>query len=559
MSNSSEIQALLSVAQQYFDAIYFGDTQQFALIFHEDARLYCTGGGEYVTMGLEAYLEVVRKRGTPASRNDRRQDVVLSISIPTDTTAHLRVSELFLPKRFTDELTLLKQGDQWRIVRQGVGFRNSGPLDIHKHQEWTIQMSFEPKFETSAKLMDAYIARSWRSNAERQRAKGADFIIGKREGVYMWNLEGTHKIIDCGVGGGVHSLGHRHPDVLAALRKALDDGRDTGLWSVPNEPYLILQDRLAELAPSQDLTNSVVTLCSTLSVDVSAMFSLRVTGRSKILAYAHGYHGHSGFAAMVTGSKVEGVIEHYNLPTNSVTFFDNYGDINSVEEKMTDDVAAIIIEPMDYESFQFATQEYMDGVTQLCHERGVLFIVDETRTGLGRTGRLWASEHYELKPDMMVIGKGLSGGLYPVSALLARREIYETCMNEHQFSYISSLGGNEISCIVALSVLDLSRDPVILNNVNAVSEYLRTGFLNIVSDHPNLLGPVHTLGCVQSVSVADMSVARTLYGNLFKHGVLCHSVCEVGLPTLKFFPPIVLTHSEADEVVDALRASIADL
>ena len=79
-------------------------------------RLYCIGSGEYVTMGLEAYLEMVRNRVTPASRNDRRQDSVLSISIPTETTAHLRVSEIFLPKLFINELTLLKQHGEWRIV-----------------------------------------------------------------------------------------------------------------------------------------------------------------------------------------------------------------------------------------------------------------------------------------------------------------------------------------------------------------------------------------------------------------------------------------------------------
>ena len=420
-------------------------------------------------------------------------------------------------------------------------------------------MTFKSKFEASSQLLDEYIDRSWRSNAERQRAKGADFVIGKREGVYMWNLEGTHRIIDCGVGGGVHSLGHCHPNVLAALRGALDDGRDTGLWSVPNEPYLMLQDRLAEVSPSSDLTHSVITLCSSISVDLALMFALRVSGRPKMLAYKHGYHGHSGFAAMVTGSEVEGVIDHYNLPSNSVTFFEKFGDIDSVAEKMADDVAAIIIEPMDYESFQFASQEFMDGVTKLCRERGVLFIIDETRTGLGRTGKLWASEHYALKPDMLVTGKGLSGGLYPVSALITREEIYEKCMNQHDFAYLSSLGGNEISCIVALSVLEVATDPAVLKNVNDVSGYLRGKFLAVVDDHPDLLGPVHTKGCVQSVSVPDLSIARKLYGNLFKNGVLCHSVCEVGMPTLKFFPPIVLTHSEADEIVESLRASIADL
>jgi len=116
MSDSGEYQTILDVAQKYFDAIYKGDVELFASIFHQDARLYCVGGGEYVTMELEEYLEMVRNRITPESRKDPRQDAVLSIAIPTPTTAHLRVSEIFLPKLFTDELTLLKQEGQWRIV-----------------------------------------------------------------------------------------------------------------------------------------------------------------------------------------------------------------------------------------------------------------------------------------------------------------------------------------------------------------------------------------------------------------------------------------------------------
>ncbi len=420
-------------------------------------------------------------------------------------------------------------------------------------------MTIDAEFSSSSDVLDAYIARSWRSNAERQRAKGAEFVIGRREGVYMWDLEGKHRLIDCGIGGGVHSLGHRHPAVVAALRQALDDGRDTGLWSVPNVPYLRLQDRLAELSPSPDLTHSVVTLCSTLSIDVATMFAFRVTGRSKILSYRHGYHGHSGFAAMITGSADEGVIDHYNLPGANTTFFETYGDLDEIAEKMTPDVAAIIFEPMDYETFTFASRAFLDGVTRLCRARGTLFIIDETRTGIGRTGKLWASEHYDLRPDILITGKGLSGGLYPVSALLMRGPIYETCMNQHKFSYISSLGGNEISCLVALAVLEVASQPAMLAHVNAVSAHLAAAFARVGHNHPDIIGPVTALGCVHSVAVRNRNLARQLYANLYRHGVLCHSVSEIEPPSLKFFTPITISEAECDEIVAALRGAIGDL
>lgn len=410
----------------------------------------------------------------------------------------------------------------------------------------------DKKLHTSAEIFDAFIERSWRSNAERQKEKGAEFVIGKREGVYMWDIEGKRRLIDCGTGGGVHALGHRHPEILAALRQALDDGRDTGLWSVPNAKYLELQDKLAVLAPKAHLNRSVITLCSTLSVDLATMFAFRVTKRQKMLAYRHGYHGHTGFAAIVTGSPEEGIIDHYNLPSHS-SFLERFGDIEELDRLLTSEIAGFIIEPMEYETFEAASNEFFTEASRLCKERGVLFIVDETRAGLGRAGTLWASEQYDIDPDMMITGKGLSGGLYPASAVLMREEIYEQCMNQHRFAYISSLGGNEISCVVAAKVLDLASSPALLENVRKVGAYLHNALQALCSKHPDVLMGVTSFGLAVSVQVANRDVGRELYREILADGVLCHSVAEIDPPGLKFFPPLVLTEVEADNIVNALN------
>lgn len=412
---------------------------------------------------------------------------------------------------------------------------------------------------TSAEILDAFIARSWRANAERQRRKGADFVIGRRDGVFMWNIEGTHRVIDCGVGGGVHSLGHRHPEVLAALRNSLDQGCDTGLWTVPNLPYLRLQDRLADLAPHPGLNRSVITLASTASVDVAVMFAFRYTKRRKMLAFRHGYHGHTGFAALVTGSSDEGVIDHYNLPTTLSAFFDTYGDLQEISAKLTADIAAVILEPMDYESFRFADRAFLEDLQEMCRARGVLLIIDETRTGIGRSGQLWASAHYDVQADMMVVGKGLSGGLYPVSALMLREDIYERCMNEHAFAYISSLGGNEISCLVADKVIEIASRPEIAAGVATLSARMKAGLDAVAADHRHIFGPAYAFGAVFTLAVPNRATAKRLYAALFAHGVLCHSICETDPPALKFFPSITMTPGEADLVVEALRAAVRDL
>jgi putrescine aminotransferase len=405
---------------------------------------------------------------------------------------------------------------------------------------------------TSKDVLNAFIERSWRSNAARQRDKGIEFVIGRRDGMYLWNLEGDKRVLDCGTGGGVHSLGHRHPEVLAALKGALDEGRDTGLWSMPNAEYLRLQDKLARLTPHPHLNRSVVTLASTTSVDVAAMFAFRFTNRQKILAYRYGYHGHSGFAALVTGSAEEGILQHYNLPTEYSDFFDDYGNLTEIKKHLTFDVAAVILELMNYETFAPASHEFVEGLAELCNKNGILLIIDETRTGLGRTGRFWASEHYDFTPDMLITGKGLSGGLYPVSALQLRQEIYDRCMNEHRFAYISSLGGNEISCIVGTKVLEVASQPQFIENTRLMSKRMSDGLASVCAKHHNLLSQGSSFGCIFTVRINHPAVAPELYRTMFQEGILCHSVSEIEPSVLKFFPPLMLEAQHVDEIVGAL-------
>lgn len=411
---------------------------------------------------------------------------------------------------------------------------------------------------TSSQVLDRYIATSWRSNAERQRAVGMDFVIGRRDGPYLWNLEGTKRLIDCGVAGGVHSLGHRAPEVLKTLQDALSESRDTGLWSIPNAEYLELQDLLARLAPTPELNRSVVTLASTVSVNLALMFAFRFTGRPTVVAYRHGYHGHTGLAAAVTGSEVEGIIDYYHL-TQPVRFFDSFQDADAICAMLTDDVAAFICEPWDYETFEQIPPATLERIAEACHAKGVVFIIDETRTGLGRTGKLWGIEWSRAKPDMLITGKGLSGGLYPVSAILAREEIYERCMNQHKYAYISSLGGNEISCIVARKVLELCSQPQLLEDVQRKSAMLTQRLDAVGAEFPNLIGRARAFGMGLFVPVADDEMAGRIQRQLIVEGVLPHSTSVTRDTGVKFLPPIRLDESVIDEIAAAFHRALQEV
>ncbi|MDD5199768.1 MAG: aminotransferase class III-fold pyridoxal phosphate-dependent enzyme [Terrimicrobiaceae bacterium] len=406
---------------------------------------------------------------------------------------------------------------------------------------------------TAEEVYRAYEERSWRALAQRARLKGGAFVVGRREGAYVWDLDGERRLLDCALSGGLHSLGHRAPEILAALRGALDSGLDGGLWLFPTPELLSFQDALAAAAPAPALDRSVVTLSSTASIDLAVHFASRVTGRSKILAYRQGYHGHAGFAAMVTGSREEGIFEYYGLPNVVARFFERYGDLEEMSALVTPDVAAVVLEPFNYETWEPAPADFLPALQALCSERGALLIVDETRTGLGRSGKFWMCEHWGLVPDILITGKGLAGGLYPASALLTTTAIYDRCINEHQYGFASSMGGNEISCVVGQKVVEICRRPEFYEGIRSLETRFRLRFGDLCERYPGVFAPGVLLGGIVTIGLVDASLGPAAAQFLFEHGVLCHSVSVVAPARVKFFPILTGAPDIADEVADALE------
>src|SRR6201996_1371915 len=340
----------------------------------------------------------------------------------------------------------------------------------------------------SADVFDAYVDRSWRFLAELQRSSGMEFVVGKREGAYLWNIEGTKRVLECGNSGGVHSLGHRNPEIVETVRKALDTF-DAGMWTMPTAEALAFQDAITASSPTPDLNRTVLTLSSTDSIDLAIMFSFRATGRRKALAYRYGYHGHGGFAALVTGSDAEGLVDHYSLPREYSDFFPEYGSLDAIRPHINKDCAAVILEPMNYETFEPAPPGFLEGVAAQCRANGVLLIVDETRTGLGRSGKFWMTSQYNIEPDMLILGKGLGAGLYPVSALVATKAVYDKCMNDGHWGFMSSMAGSPIGALVASKVVEMTQRPALLANVAQLESGLTQAFHSLSDQYPDVYAP----------------------------------------------------------------------
>jgi putrescine aminotransferase len=408
---------------------------------------------------------------------------------------------------------------------------------------------------TSDDVFKGYDQRFWRFLSEMQRASGMKFVIGRREGSYFWSLEGDRRLLDCGNSGGVHSLGHRNPEILQVLLDALSY-LDAGIWTMPTPEHLALRDVLAACTPAKSIVRSVATLSSTASIDLALLFSFRMTGRRKALAYRHGYHGHSGFAAMVTGSEAEGIFGHYPVPEDRSEFFDEYGSLDSIATRLDDECAAVILEPMNYETFEPAPSDFLPGLADMCRKRGALLIIDETRTGVSRSGRLWMTSHYDFQPDMLILGKGLGAGLYPVSVLLTREDIYDYCMNSKKLGYISSMAVSPIGAIVACKVLEIAQRSSFLENVAQLECAMTRSFNDLCATYPDVYAPASVLGGIGTLGLKDAALATIIKGELFKRNVFCHSASLISPHVVKFFPCLTSNPVIVEEISEAL-ASIA--
>jgi acetylornithine/succinyldiaminopimelate/putrescine aminotransferase len=225
-----------------------------------------------------------------------------------------------------------------------------------------------------------------------------------------------------------------------------------------------------------------------------------------------------------------------------------FDDLEALESVIDNSCAAVLLEPIPATlGMPIAAPEYFAGVQALCRERGAMLIIDEVQTGLGRTGTMWAYQGDGLEPDVVVTGKGLSGGLYPIAATLMTRELH-SFFDTHPHIHISTFGGAELGCAVALEVLDLIEAPDFLPRVNHLAVRFRDGLRGLPF---NLRQRGLMMGLEFPADGGGMIAAAALY----KAGVF--AVWANNDPrVLQFLPPLVLSDAEADELVERVRTAL---
>lgn len=380
---------------------------------------------------------------------------------------------------------------------------------------------------------------------------GLDFVFGRREGAYVWDATSDKELINCHCNGGVFNLGHRNPKIIAALTDSLKE-LDIGNHHFVSEQRATLAERLAELTPG-DITYTVFGVSGGEAIDLAIKLARGYTGKLKIISALGGYHGHTGLA-LATGD------EQYRQPfgPNPPGFIQvPFGDISALRQAIDDKTAAVIFETIPATSgMPIPPSDYFPQAKKLCVDNGVLLIIDEVQTGLGRTGKLWGIEHYDVVPDIMVIGKGLSGGIYPISATCFRKEL-ESFFHEHPFIHVSTFGGAELGCPVALAVLDESSRPEFLEHVHELADVFAWGFQELKTKHPTILVGLRQLGLMMGIEMVNEQCGPIMTKVCYDHGILS-VYANNDRRVSQLLPPLNIDKETAYEILERLDAALKD-
>jgi len=387
--------------------------------------------------------------------------------------------------------------------------------------------------------------------ADTFKAYGMEFVFGRREGPYVWDATDKKRLINCHCNGGVFNLGHRNPLAVKALQDSLKE-LDIGNHHLISEQRSLLAEKLAQLMPG-DIDCTVFGVGGGEAVDLAIKLARGHTGRNKIISASGGYHGHTGFA-LATGD------EQYRSPfgPNLPGFVQvPFNDIDALEKAVDTDTAAVIFEtvpatlgmPVPHEDFFLYAR-------QVCSKNSTLLIIDEVQTGLGRTGKLWGIEHFNIVPDIIVIGKGLSGGIYPMSATCYRREL-EGFFRKNPFIHISTFGGAEVGCPVAMAVLEESSRPEFLENVNELAILFKEGFEDLKKKYPHILVGLRQLGLMMGIEMVNDSCGPVMTRACYDNGILAiyanndKRVCQL-------LPPLIIDRKVAQEIISGIDGALKE-
>ena len=359
-------------------------------------------------------------------------------------------------------------------------------------------------------------------------------VLDHGQGVKVTDIDGN-EYIDMFAGIAVNALGHNHPKLVSAIQKQAE--KLIHISSIYyNEPALTYAKKLID---KTDFDRIFYANSGAEANEGAIKLAVKYTGKSEIISTVDSFHGRTLTTLAATGH------EEYHEPFKALLpdgFINvEYNNIEAIKDAITENTAAIIIEPVQGEGgVNVADKAYLKEIEKICRENSIVLIVDEVQTGFGRCGSLFAHELYDIKPDIMTMAKGIGGGV-PMGAILASEEVASAFVpGDHGTTF----GGGPLVCAAANAVLDVIYEDNLLEHVREVGDYFIAKLKEIDSD---LIEDVRGVGLMVGV---ELKVKGAEYvDKLREKGFLINCTAD---KVLRFVPPLIITKSEIDEFVNAL-------
>ena len=404
-------------------------------------------------------------------------------------------------------------------------------------------------------------------------------VAERGEGMWVEDVDGNI-FLDCNAGVAVCSTGHCHPEVVAAIHE-----QSARLIHMCGTDYFYRQmpefaRKMDEITPVPSPTRTHFANSGTEAVETALKLAMHATGREKFIAFFNSFHGRTLGSLSLTSSKVaqrkgfkRQVLDVTHVPYPNVfrhPFTGERSDAETVSRACLDwienrlfktttppeECAAIIVECVQGEGgYVPAPREFLHGLRRICDEHGILLVVDEVQSGMGRTGKMFASEHYDLKPDIVCIAKGVASGL-PLGATVARADLMDWKPGAHA----STFGGNPVALASALKTIELLERELVANAAS-VGAYLQDGLRKLMAKH-DCIGDVRGLGLMIGVEFvedsASMKPAPELRDRVeyacFERGLI---VLGCGTNTIRWSPPLIITREHVDVALEIFDEAIS--
>ena len=374
---------------------------------------------------------------------------------------------------------------------------------------------------------------------------GIEFIFGKREGSLIWDIDGKKRLINCHSNGGVFNLGHRNQKVIEALHNLLKT-LDIGNHHFVSKQRALLAETIANVSPG-DLQYTIFGTSGGEAIDTAIKIARGYTKRKKIISAVGGYHGHTGLAIAAGAAKFSA---HF-LCESSDFIQVPFNDLPAMEKELNEKVAAVIMETIPATlGMPIPAQDYFPGLKKLCKKNSSLMIMDEVQTGLGRTGKMWGIEQYNVVPDMIVTAKGLSGGIYPITATIITKEL-ESVFHKDPFIHVSTAGGGEVGCAVAQKVLEITNSKSFFNHVNELAAIFKTGVDELKTKYPSLCVGLRQLGMMMGIETTHPGLGELMTKTCYEAGLLCIMSAN-DTSVVQFLPALTINKELAYEILQRL-------